>query len=92
MILDAARTCGHVITIEENSVRGGFGAAVLELLAANDLVLPVRTLGVPDRIFEQASQSRLGDWPASDPKGIGRIRSRAASRQPVAEKEPSLAI
>jgi len=92
LILDAARRCGHVITIEENSIRGGFGAAVLELLAANDLVVPARTLGVPDRIFEQASQSRLRTMAGLDPKGIAGSARELLTRQPVAEKELSAVL
>ena len=62
LILDAVAGCGAVVTVEENVVAGGFGSSVLELLAANGLEIPVATLGVPDRIFEQASQKRLASW------------------------------
>jgi 1-deoxy-D-xylulose-5-phosphate synthase len=59
LLLDLARSHQAVITVEENVVRGGFGSAVLEVLSAHDLPTTVRTLGVPDQFFEQASQSRL---------------------------------
>lgn len=59
LILDLARRCGAIVTVEENSERGGFGAAVLELLSKHDLTIPVRVMAIPDRIFEQASQNRL---------------------------------
>jgi 1-deoxy-D-xylulose-5-phosphate synthase len=59
LILRLARTCGAIVTVEENVIRGGFGAGVLETLANEGIEIPVRTLGVPDRIFEQASQARL---------------------------------
>ena len=59
LILEFARSHGALVTVEENAAMGGFGSAVLELLAAHGLSTPVRTLGVPDRIFEQASQGRL---------------------------------
>ncbi|CAN5727922.1 1-deoxy-D-xylulose-5-phosphate synthase [soil metagenome] len=58
-VLDAATQCGCLVTIEENVMAGGFGSKVLELLAANSVMVPVRTLGVADRIYEQASQKRL---------------------------------
>jgi 1-deoxy-D-xylulose-5-phosphate synthase len=59
LILRLARTCGAIVTVEENVIRGGFGAGVLETLANEGIEIPIRTLGVPDRIFEQASQARL---------------------------------
>ncbi|MGZ3445317.1 MAG: transketolase C-terminal domain-containing protein, partial [Myxococcaceae bacterium] len=39
---------GHVVTVEEGTVHGGLGSAVLELLAARGLSPRVRTLGLPD--------------------------------------------
>lgn len=59
LILDWARRTGAVVTLEEGVVAGGFGSAVLELLAREDLRLPVKTLGIPDRFFDHASQSSL---------------------------------
>jgi len=70
LILDLAERCRAIVTVEENSVRGGFGAGVLELLAERGVVIPVRTLGVPDRIFEQASQARLREMAGLSPDGI----------------------
>jgi 1-deoxy-D-xylulose-5-phosphate synthase len=47
-----------VVTVEENTVCGGFGSAVLEWAAGRPVASPVRvlTLGVPDRFIEQASR------------------------------------
>jgi 1-deoxy-D-xylulose-5-phosphate synthase len=51
-IVALARRCGAVVTVEEHSAMGGFGSAVLEALAAAGVSVPVRVLGVPDRIVE----------------------------------------
>ena len=59
LILDWARRTSAVITLEEGSAAGGFGSAVLELLAREGLQLPVKVLGIPDRFFDHASQSSL---------------------------------
>jgi 1-deoxy-D-xylulose-5-phosphate synthase len=59
LILDLASRCGAIVTVEENAMSGGFGSAVLELLATHGIECPVRTLGVPDRVFEHASPGRL---------------------------------
>jgi 1-deoxy-D-xylulose-5-phosphate synthase len=70
LLLKLARTHEAVVTVEENVVRGGFGSAVVGLYAANDLHLPVRTLGVPDCFFEQASQARLREMAGLSPQHI----------------------
>jgi 1-deoxy-D-xylulose-5-phosphate synthase len=59
LVLDLADRFESIVTVEENTVRGGFGSAVLELLANHGKSCEVRTLGVPDQFFEQASQNRL---------------------------------
>jgi 1-deoxy-D-xylulose-5-phosphate synthase len=80
LILDLAARCGAFVTVEENSNRGGFGAAVLELLAEYGVVIPVRTLAVPDRIFEQASQARLREMAGLTPDGIAAAAVEARRR------------
>lgn len=58
-IVELAQRCRCIVTIEENSVLGGFGASVLELLSDEGITIPVRHLGVPDHVYEQASPARL---------------------------------
>ncbi len=48
-----------MITIEENVIAGGFGSAVLELLVREGVQIPMQVLGIPDRIFDHASQDSL---------------------------------
>jgi 1-deoxy-D-xylulose-5-phosphate synthase len=59
LLLHLADSMDAIVTVEENTVLGGFGSAVLELFAREGRQVPVRTLGVPDHFFEQASQNRL---------------------------------
>jgi 1-deoxy-D-xylulose-5-phosphate synthase len=80
LITSLAAHCGAVVTVEENSVRGGFGSGVLETLAAADLRVPVKVLGVPDHVFEQASQARLREMASLTPEGIA-----DAARAAIAE-------
>ncbi|MDA8164427.1 MAG: 1-deoxy-D-xylulose-5-phosphate synthase, partial [Desulfobacteraceae bacterium] len=66
----AART-GRVVTIEENVRKGGFGSAVLELLALRGLTaVPVRLLGLPDRFIEHGDQEILRRVVKIDAPGI----------------------
>ena len=51
-ILAAARRCGRVVTMEDGVVQGGFGSAVLELLADHGLIVPVARVGLPDHFIE----------------------------------------
>src|SRR6478736_3694291 len=81
LILTLARRCGAIVTVEENVLPGGFGAAVLELLAKHDLAIPVRNLAIPDRIFEQASQARLRELAGLSPADIAN-----AARAVIAER------
>jgi len=62
LILEAARRCGHVVTIEENVVTGGFGAGVLELLSREGVVIPTHLMGVPDEMIPHGSQSQQREW------------------------------
>jgi 1-deoxy-D-xylulose-5-phosphate synthase len=42
-----------VITLEDNSLAGGFGSAVLEMMADSGLTRPVRRMGIPDAFVKQ---------------------------------------
>jgi 1-deoxy-D-xylulose-5-phosphate synthase len=55
-ICKAARKCGRMVVLEENALAGGFGSALLELLASEAPECRVRRVGVPDRFVEHDSQ------------------------------------
>ncbi len=46
-IVDAAKSCGAIVTAEEHQVHGGLGGAVAEVLAKNYPV-PIEFVGMPD--------------------------------------------
>ncbi|WP_298894057.1 1-deoxy-D-xylulose-5-phosphate synthase [uncultured Psychroserpens sp.] len=48
-------TYQEIITVEDGTVVGGFGSAILEFASKNNYNIPVRTLGIPDRFIEHAS-------------------------------------
>jgi 1-deoxy-D-xylulose-5-phosphate synthase len=48
-----------IITVEDGTVVGGIGAAVLEFMAEHGYKADVRILGIPDRIVEHGSQKEL---------------------------------
>ncbi|MEY2587250.1 MAG: hypothetical protein RLY11_1099 [Bacteroidota bacterium] len=48
-----------IITVEDGTVVGGVGSAVLEFMAAHQYNAEIRILGIPDRIVEHGSQKEL---------------------------------
>ena len=48
-----------IITIEDGTIIGGFGSAVLEFMAANNFTAQVKMLGIPDRLVEHGTPKEL---------------------------------
>ena len=48
-----------VVTLEDNSLAGGFGSTVLELMADSEISCPVRRMGLPDTFVKQGPIDRL---------------------------------
>ncbi len=46
----------YIVTVEDGSVSGGFGSAVLEFMAENNYSAKVKRLGIPDKFIEHATQ------------------------------------
>ena len=59
-LLHEALTKYHkIITVEDGTVLGGFGSAVLEFANANGYKNQLRILGIPDKIIEHGSPREL---------------------------------
>lgn len=58
-IIDLAKKIKRIITIEENTIEGGFGSAVLELLEKDKIKADVKRMGIPDKFIEHGSQEQL---------------------------------
>ncbi len=50
---------GKAIIIEENSVKGGFGSAILELCQENNIKADIKLIGIPDRFVGHGNQAEL---------------------------------
>ena len=59
LILSLAENGIPIFTAEENTVVGGFGDAVLELIAKNGLNHPVYRIGLPDRFVTHGKRNEL---------------------------------
>lgn len=90
-ILRAVESCGFVITVEEGSLMGGFGSAVLE--AAVEAGLPannIRRLGVPDRFVEHGERGELLADLGLDVAGLVQAAHEMAERlNVVGSSEPT---
>ncbi|MCZ2299298.1 MAG: 1-deoxy-D-xylulose-5-phosphate synthase [Chitinophagales bacterium] len=48
-----------IITVEDGTVVGGFGSAVVEFMVANNYTATVKMLGIPDRLVEHGTLKEL---------------------------------
>lgn len=70
-----------VITVEDGTIMGGFGSAVLEFMAQHQYQATVKILGIPDRIVEHGTPKELHRECGYDAAGIA-----AAVRALMGEK------
>jgi 1-deoxy-D-xylulose-5-phosphate synthase len=93
LILDLAAGHALLVTLEENSVAGGAGSAVAELLAELRVRVPCIHLGLPDRYLDHADHRAQLASCGLDPAGIvARVRAELAaleSGQPAAGARPA---
>ena len=59
-----------IITLEDGTIIGGLGSAVLEFMADNNYSAKVKRLGIPDRFIEQGKQIELYSECGFDIDGI----------------------
>jgi 1-deoxy-D-xylulose-5-phosphate synthase len=60
LILPLAGRIRRIVTVEENTIAGGFGSAVLELLSDHGIAdIAVKRLGIDDRFVEHGPQAML---------------------------------
>ncbi|MBB6599799.1 1-deoxy-D-xylulose-5-phosphate synthase [Luteimonas sp. MC1825] len=83
LLLQLAASHEGFVTIEDNVVMGGAGSAVSELLAAENVLLPVLHLGLPDAFQHHASREDLLAEAGIDAAGI---RAAVLARWPQAEQ------
>jgi len=70
LLHEAFSNYSKIITVEDGTVVGGFGSAVLEFMNANGYKADVKILGIPDRLVEHGSPKELHRECAYDAEGI----------------------
>ena len=73
LIHPLAQRIGSVVTMEEGTREGGFGAAVIESLQDAELLIPVLRLGIPDVLVDHAT-------PVQSFETLGLLPSQMAQR------------
>jgi 1-deoxy-D-xylulose-5-phosphate synthase len=59
MLHEVFSNYNKIITVEDGTVVGGVGSAILEFMAEHNYRATVKILGIPDRIVEHGSQKEL---------------------------------
>lgn len=86
-VLEAAR--GPLVTVEEGSVRGGLGSAVLELLASRGVATRVRVLGMPGDRFVAHGEARAQRVELGlDPEGLHRVAQEVLHEDDETQRAP----
>lgn len=60
----------NIITVEDGAVQGGFGSAILEFMALNNIHANIKLLGIPDMFIEHGTLDDLYKSCKIDSKGI----------------------
>jgi 1-deoxy-D-xylulose-5-phosphate synthase len=61
-----------IITVEDGTVIGGFGSAVVEFMAEHGYTPQIKILGIPDRLVEHGTPKQLYEEIGIDANGIAR--------------------
>ncbi|TDE54866.1 1-deoxy-D-xylulose-5-phosphate synthase [Flavobacterium sp. GT3P67] len=59
-----------IITIEDSTVKGGFGSAILEFASENNYTSKITTLGIPDEFIEHGTVAELQQYCKIDVKSL----------------------
>ncbi|PZX19466.1 1-deoxy-D-xylulose-5-phosphate synthase [Breznakibacter xylanolyticus] len=70
LLHDVFRRHNKVITVEDGTIVGGMGSAVIEFMVENGYSATVKRLGIPDRFVEHGTQLELYHECGYDKEGI----------------------
>lgn len=64
------KTFENIITLENGTIKGGFGSSIIEFASTNGYLIPIKTLGIPDEFIEQGTVEELQKYSKIDPKSL----------------------
>lgn len=91
LIGSVARRSKRLVTVEENARQGGFGSAVLELLAREEILVPLEIVGIPDEFIHHASPKIQRDELGLDASGIEKTVRAHLEKAAFATLKPNAA-
>jgi 1-deoxy-D-xylulose-5-phosphate synthase len=59
-----------IVTIEDGTLKGGFGSAILEFASENNYTSKITVLGIPDEFIEQGTVAELQQYCKIDVKSL----------------------
>ncbi|MFA6951074.1 MAG: 1-deoxy-D-xylulose-5-phosphate synthase [Lentimicrobiaceae bacterium] len=79
LLHEVFRNFKSIITVEDGTIKGGFGSAVLEFMSIHNYCIPVTMLGIPDEYISQGKPDQLYEICGLDTNGIiDAVKKRAA--------------
>jgi 1-deoxy-D-xylulose-5-phosphate synthase len=73
MLHEVLAKFNKIITVEDGTVVGGFGSAVLEFMNEHGYKADVKIMGIPDRLVEHGTPKQLYDEIGIDANGIASV-------------------
>jgi len=74
LIEELARRFNCFVTVEDNTIKGGFGSAVAECLASKQITdVRLKIHGIPDRFIDHGTPDELYREVGIDPQGIANV-------------------
>jgi len=67
-----AQNFNKIVTLEENSLVGGFGSGILEYFAEKKYKNDILRIGLPDKFIDHGTQQELHNLLEIDPEGIAK--------------------
>lgn len=74
------KTYNKIITVEDGTIKGGFGSAIAEFMAENGYCATLKIMGIPDRFIEHGTPEQLYKDCGIDAEGIFRSAQKLAEK------------
>ena len=73
ILIDIFTSFEKIITVEDGTVNGGFGSAILEFAASHNFKNTIEVLGIPDTFIEHGTVNQLQQLCKIDVKSLENI-------------------
>lgn len=83
LLFEIFKKFNKIITVEDNSIIGGFGSAILEFKNENNLDAEIIILGIPDKFIEHGTQQELYEICGYDTNSIIKTVKKMIVKQKI---------